>query len=173
MSDLVRLLSLAVAFFAIAELLIVFGVFRGCSRSNSEANIAEEIRDIPPSFNVTASQLVRTYRADEESAAAAYNGSVGIVEGPSLLVEQSNYLRFFVDKVWAVRCFLSDEQMDGVRALYNSSDRVPLGSIYEFRTGAGWPVAFTSLPVFALKGKVEGINDKFLTIDLRGCIVHY
>ena len=173
MADLVRLLSLAVAFFAIAGLLIVFGVFRGCSRSNPEANIAEEIRDIPPSFNVTASQLVRTYRADEESDAAAYNGTVGIVEGPSFLVEESNHLRFYVNKVWALRCFLSAKQVERVRALYDSSDRVPLGGTYEFRTGAGWPVAFTSLPVFALKGKVEGINDKLLTIDLRGCIVHY
>ena len=171
MADLVRLLSLAVAFSAIAGLLIVFGVFRGCSRSASEAAIADEIRDVPPAFNVTASQLVQTYKTDEESASAAYNGTIGIVQGPALLVEQANHLRFFVNKVWAVRCFLSDEQMGEARTLYNSSDRIPLGGTYEFRTGAGWPVAFSSLPVFALKGRVEGINNKILTIDLRGCIV--
>ena len=169
MADLVRLLSLAVAFFAIAGLLIVFGVFRGCSRSASEAAIADEIRDVPPAFHMTASELVQTYKDDEESTSATYNGSVGIVEGPALLVEQSNHLRFFVDKVWAVRCFLSDEQLEEVRAWYKSKARIPLGGSYEFRTGAGWPVAFSSLPDFALKGKVKGINNKILTIDLRGC----
>ena len=173
MADLVRLLSLAAAFFAIAGLLIVFGVFRGCSRSNSEAAIAEEIKDMIPAFNLTASQLVQTYFADEESAAAAYNGTVGIVEGPSFLVEESNHLRFYVDKVWALRCFLSAKQVERVRDLRSSRDRFPASSgneTFESRgIGSGWPVAFTSLPVYSLKGKVEGINNRHLTIDLRGC----
>ena len=173
MSDLVRFLSLAVAFFAIAVLVIAFGVGRNCSRSASEATIAEEIRVVPPAFEIKATDFVKEYLADEASAVETYNGKVGIIKGPSLLVGQSNYLRFFIDKVWAVRCFLSDEQMDWVRTLYNSSDRVPLGGTYEFRTGAGWPVGFSSLPVFVLKGKVEGINNKLLTIDLRGCTLQH
>ena len=118
---------------------------------------------------------MQTHRADEEEAAAAYNDRVGIVEGPSFLVEESNHLRFYVDSVWAVRCFLSDKQMDRVRALRSFRKRVPVSSSYQtFETrgiGSGWPVAFTSFPVFALKGKVEGIDDRHLTIDLRGCIV--
>ncbi len=173
MSDLVRFLSLALAFFAVAGLVIAFSFGRSWFQSATEADIAEQIRDVPPAFNVTASQLIRAYQADEESAVSTYNGTIGIVQGPALLVGQSNYLRFFIDKVWAVRCFLSDEQMDWVRTLYNSSDRVPLGGTYEFRTGAGWPVGFSSLPVFALTGKVEGINNKLLTIDLRGCTLQH
>ena len=168
-NDLVRFLSLAAALLVVAGLVIAFSVGRSCFQTASEAAIADEIRHVPPTFNLTASQLVRAYQADEESAVSTYNGTVGIVQGPALLVEQANHLRFFVNKVWAVRCFLSDEQMDEARTLYNSSDRIPLGGTYEFRTGAGWPVAFSSLPVFALKGKVEGINNKILTIDLRGC----
>ena len=172
MADLVRFLTLAAAFFAIAGLLIVFGVFDRCSRSASEAAIADEIKDIPPTFNLTASQLVRAYKDDEESAVATYNDRVGIVESPALLVEQSNYLRFFAGKVWAVRCFLSDEHMEKVKAVYDSSDRIPLGGTYEFRIGAGWPISFSSLPVLALKGKVEGVNNKILTIDIHGCTLH-
>ena len=148
---------------------------RGCSRSDSEATIAEEIRDVPPAFNLTASQLVQIYLTDEDSAAGAYNNRVGVVEGPSLLVEESNHLRFYVDKVWAVRCLLSDEQMGRVRDLSSSRRRVSAGNGYgNFETrgiGSGWPVAFASLPVFALKGKVEGISDRHLTIDIRGCAV--
>ena len=83
MSDLIRFLSLFAAFFAVAGLLIALGVFRGCARSDSESAIAEEIRDIAPVFNMSANQLVRTYLAAEESAAAAYNGQVGIIRGPS------------------------------------------------------------------------------------------
>ena len=175
MSDLIRFLSLFAAFFAVAGLLIALGVFRGCARSDSESAIAEEIRDIAPVFNMSANQLVRTYLADEEATAAAYNGSVGIVEGPSFLVNESNHLRFYVDKVWAVRCFLSDKQVERVRDLRSSRERFPASSgneTFEIRgIGSGWPIAFTSLPVFALKGKVEGINNKHLTIDIRGCIV--
>ena len=118
MSDLVRFLSLFAAFFIIAGLLIVFGVFDRCSRSASEAAIAEEIKDMIPAFNLTASQLVQTYRADEESAAAAYNGSVGIVEGPSFLVEESNHLRFYRRQgVGPAVLLIRHEQVERVRDL--------------------------------------------------------
>ena len=175
MADLVRFLSLGVVFFTIVGLLIASGVARGCSRRDSEAAISMEIRDVPPAFDLTASQLAQAYRANEEASAAAYNAQVGIVEGPSFLVEESNYLRFYVDKVWAVRCFLSEEQMDRISALASSRNRVFPGcgdGTFEARgIGSGWPIAFTPLPVFALKGKVEGVNNKHLTVDLRGCII--
>ncbi len=175
MAGLIKLLAIAVAFFLIAGLLISLGTVRGCSRSASEAAIAGEIRDVPPSFKLSASQLVSSYISDEDSATVTYNQTVGIVEGPSILVEESNHLRFYVDRVWAVRCFLSDEQVNRVRDLRGSRIRVRSGGVYgafESRgIGSGWPVSFTSLPVYALKGRVEGINNKHLTVDLRGCIV--
>ena len=170
--DLIRFLSVAAALLIVAGLVIALTVGRNCSRSASQAAIADEIRDIPPTFNLTASQLVRAYKDDEESATATYNGKAGIVESPALLVEQSNYLRFFAGKVWAVRCFLSDEHMEKVKAVYDSSDKVYLGGDYAFRIGAGSPTSFSSLPVLALKGKVEGVNNKILTIDIHGCTLH-
>ncbi len=169
--DLVRFLSLAAALLAVAALVIAFTMGRNCSRSAFEASIANEIRDVPPAFNMTSAELVQVYRDDEESASATYNGTTGIVQGPALLVEQSNHLRFFVDRVWAVRCFLSDEQLEAVRTLDTSSKKVYLGGTFEFRTGAGWPVAFSSLPAFTLKGRVEGVNNKILTVDIRGCTI--
>ena len=176
MARLFKLLAIFAAFFVVAGLLIALGAVRSSSRSDAEAAIEEEVRDVPPAFNLTAKQLVKAYKEDEESAAAAYNDRIGIVEGPSFLVEESNYLRFYVDEVWAVRCFLSAEQMDRARALRSSRNRIPAGGVYgTFETrgiGSGWPIAFTSLPVFTLKGKVEGINNRHLTIDLRGCAVH-
>ena len=149
MGDLVRFLSLFAAFLAVAGLLLALGVFRDCSRSASEASIAKEIRDIPPSFNMTANQLVQTYKTDEQSAVATYNGSVGIVKGRAFLVHEFNYLFFDGDASWSVRCFLSDEEMAKLRG--------PREDYYEF---------------YMLKGKVEGVNDKHLTIDLRGCTLH-
>ena len=176
MAGLIKLLAIFAAFFIVAGLLVALGAVRSGSRSHSEAAIAQEIRDAPPAFNLTAKQLVKAYKEDEGSAAAAYNNRIGIVEGPSLLVEESNHMRFYVDKLWAVRCFLSAEQMDRARALRSSRNRIPAGGVYgTFETrgiGSGWPIAFTSLPVFTLKGKVEGINNRHLTIDLRGCAVH-
>ena len=165
MSDLVRFLSLFAAFFIIAGLLIVFGVFDRCSRSASEAAIAEEIRDIPPSFNITASQLVQTYKADEQSVAAAYNGSVGIVGGPTWTNETAGYLKLRTYDIWGVRCFASDEVIDKVNVLSRSGNWREGGVAKMYGSGE----LFDTSPVFAFKGRVEGVNDKRLTIDLRGC----
>ena len=72
-----------------------------------------------------------------------------------------------------MRCFLSDAEVDRVRTLESSRERVRVGGAYgtsESRgIGSGWPIAFSTLPVFALKGRVEGVNDRHLTIDLRRC----
>ena len=166
MADLVRFLSLAAAFFAIAGLLIVFGVFDRCSRSASEAAIADEIRDVPPAFNLTAFQLVQTYKDDEESASAAYNGKVGIVEGPTSVYDESgHYLRIYASQVWDVRCFASDEEIDKVSELRRSGFRRSGGVVkmYSYGGFAG------TRPIFAFKGRVAGVNDRHLTIDLHGC----
>ncbi len=148
MGNLVRFLSLFAAFFAVAGLFLALGVFRDCSRNASEASIANEIRDIPPSFNMTDKQLVQTYKTDEQSAVATYNGSVGIVRGRAFLVHEFNYLHLDRDAAWGVRCYLSDEEMAKLRG--------PLEDNNEF---------------YMLKGKVKGVNDRHLTIDLHGCIV--
>ena len=162
MSDLVRLLSLAAAFFVVAVLVIAFGVGRNCFRSASEADITEQIRDIPPTFEMRARDLVEEYLADEAAAASAYNGKVGIVTGiePSDMISPGgsvrtlprgpNWIRLHANGVWEVRCFFSDEEKNKLRDPWEGSRKSHV-----------------------LKGRVEGINDKHLTIDLRGCIVHY
>ena len=165
MSDLVRLLSLAAAFFAVAGLLIALGVFRGCARSDSESAIAEEIRDIAPVFNMSANQLVRTYLAAEESAAAAYNGQVGIIRGPSLRFrEASNHFQLSGTDVWTVRCFVSNMEADKVRDQWDSLQST---SVIR-RVSRGVSVSGSSR-ILVMKGRVEGINNKHLAIDLHGC----
>ena len=150
MGDLVRFLSLALAFFAVAGLLLALGVFRDCLPQRLRSlHRQRDTRYSTPSFNMTDSQLVQTYKADEQSAVATYNGSVGIVKGRAFLVHEFNYLFFDGDASWSVRCFLSDEEMAKLRG--------PREDYYEF---------------YMLKGKVEGVNDKHLTIDLRGCTLH-
>ena len=115
---------------------------------------------------------MRTYKANEEAVAAAYNGSVGIVEGPTGVNEAANYLNLHAYDVWAVRCFSSDEEIDKVNVLRKpqnrSSDKRRTGYAI---TGHGGVSVDRSLPIFAFKGRVEGVNDKRLTIDLRGCTV--
>ena len=115
---------------------------------------------------------MRTYKANEEAVAAAYNGSVGIVEGPTGVNEAANYLNLHAYDVWAVRCFSSDEEIDKVNVLRKpqnrSSDKRRTGYVI---TGHGGVSVGRSLPIFAFKGRVEGVNDKRLTIDLRGCTV--
>ena len=94
MGGLVKLLAIFASFFAVEGLLIALGAVRICSRSDSEADIAEGIRDIPSAFNLSASQLVQTYEAFDEAPGLAYNDRVGLVEGPYFLVEESNHSRF-------------------------------------------------------------------------------
>ena len=168
MSDLIRFLAIVIAFFAIAGLLIVFGVFDRCSRSASESAIAEEIKDIPPAFEMTAYQLVNAYQSDEEVASAAYDGSVGIVEGPTSIFEEGKYLELYASTVWNVRCFASDEEIDKVNVLRRSGYGREGVVIRSDRSGG----SVGTRRIFAFKGKVEGVNDRHLTIDLRGCTVH-
>ncbi len=160
MAVLGRFFFLAIAFFAIAGLVIALFVGRNCLRSASEADITEQIWDVPPTFEMKALDFVEAYLADEAAAAAAYNGKVGIVTGiePSDALSRTGRVRTFprgngwirlhADGLWEVRCFLSDEQQDKLRSPREGSRKSHI-----------------------LKGKVEGINEKQLTIDLRGCIV--
>ena len=165
MSDLIRFLSLGAAFFAIAGLLIVFGVIRGCSRSNSEAAIAEEIRDVPPAFNLTASQMVQAYLDDEQSAEEIYNGQVGIIRGQSLRFrEASNYFQLSGTDVWTVRCFVSTMEADNILEQWDSLRQTYVVS----RVTKGLSVGGTGKTLL-MKGRVEGVNNKHLSIDIRGC----
>ena len=149
MADLIRFLSILIAFLAIGGLVVGISVAKGCSRSSSEADLAEEIRDVPPVFNMTSHEFVKEYLADEAGSAAAYNGQVGITSGTVIgLSDESNHVRLYGNGTWSVRCFLSDEEMERFRA--------------EWRTKTTSP---------NLTGRVEGVNDKHLTIDLRGCTV--
>lgn len=159
-SDLFRFFSLALAFLAIAGLVIAFTAGRNCSRSASEADIADEIRDIPPTFELKARDFVEAYLADEEASASTYNGEVGIITGIEATSsigdlrdpprDQSNSVYFFTNGVWFVRCFMSHDEKAAFRKDH--------GGGYFRRP-------------FSLKGRVEGINNKHLTIDLHGCIV--
>ena len=164
MSDLVRFLSIAVAFFAIAGLVIAFGVGRNCSRSASEAAIAEEIKASPPAFKISAIKLVEAYLDDEENAEAIYNGQVGIIEGASLgFVDESNHFQFFGNGIWRVRCFASDAEAEKVWAMRNSFRST---NVYQ-RDRSG--VSVRSAALLLMKGRVVGVNDKHLSIDIRGC----
>ncbi len=166
MSNLIRFLAFAVAFFTIAGLLVVFGVFDRCSRRASEAAIAEEINDISPTFKMSSSELVEAYLEDEEWAKSTYDGQVGIVEAASLgFVDESNHFQFFGNGIWKVRCFVSDAEADKVWSMRNSFRTT---NVYQ-RDRSGVTVGSASL--FSMKGRVEGVNDKHLSIDIHGCIV--
>ncbi len=164
MSDLVRFLSLALAFFAIAGLLIVFGVFDRCSRSASEATIAEEIRDIAPTFKMSGSKLVEAYQDNEEWAKSIYDGQVGLIDAASMgFVDESNHFQFFGNGIWRVRCFTSDAEADKV---WSMRDSFRTTNVYQ-RSRSG--VSVRSAALLLMKGRVEGVNDKHLSIDIRGC----
>lgn len=153
MSNLIRLLSLALAFFVIA-----FTVGRNCISGDSEAAIAQEIKEVPPAFELKARDFLEAYLADEQAAASIYNGKVGIITGIEATSsigdlrdpprDQSNSVYFFTNGVWFVRCLMSQEE--------KAKFRKDHGTGY-FR------------PLFSLKGRVQGVNNKHLTIDLRGC----
>ena len=166
MSDLVRFLSLALAFFAVSGLVIALFVGRNCLRSDPESAIAEEIKDIPPAFNLADSQLVQAYSDDEESARATYNGQVDIVRGRLLGVSDgANHLRFQGNNVWSVRCFISEIEADNIR---NRWDSLESAHVIE-RVSRGLSVGGSSGRKLLMKGKVEGVNDKHLSVDMRGC----
>lgn len=165
-SALIRFLFLAAAFFAIAGLLIVFGVFDRCSRSASEAAIAAEIKEVPPIFNLTDTQLIQAYLDDEESAVETLNGQVGIVRGTSRGI-RTNHFRFGGNGVWRVRCFVSNAEADKVEDQWDSLRR----ALVVQRVSNGLSVGGSGR-ILVFKGRVEGINNKHLTIDLRGCSLH-
>ena len=91
--------------------------------------------------------MMRTIRTSQPTT-----DSVGIVKGQALLgvSDGANHLRFQGNNV-VVRTVLSFlmRQMAKLRG--------PREDYYGF---------------YMLKGKVEGVNDKHLTIDLRGCTLH-
>ena len=164
MSDLVRFLSLALAFFAVSGLVIALFVGRNCLRSDPESAIAEEIRGVPPAFKISAIKLVEAYLDDEKNAEAIYNGQVGIIEGASLgFVDESNHFQFFGNGIWRVRCFASDAEAEKVWAMRNSFRST---NVYQ-RDRSG--VSVRSAALLLMKGRVEGVNDKHLSIDIRGC----
>lgn len=160
MAVLGRFFFLALAFFVVSGLIIALFVGRNCLRSASEADVTEQIRNVSPAFELKAKDFVESYLADEAAAASAYNGQVGIVTGiePSdalsrtgrvrTLPRGDGWIRLHANGVWEVRCFLSDAEQDKLRNPWEGSRKSHI-----------------------LKGRVEGVNDKQLTIDLHGCIV--
>ena len=160
MPVLARFLFLGLAFFAVSGLIIALFVGRNCLRNSSESNITQQIKDVPPAFELKAKDFVEAYLADEAAAASAYNGQVGIVTGiePSDALSRTGnvrtvprgdgWIRLHANGVWEVRCFLSDAEQDKLRSPWEGSRKSHI-----------------------LKGRVEGVNDKQLTIDLHGCIV--
>ena len=124
MAVLGRFFFLAVAFFAVSGLIIALFFGRNCLRGDPEVAIAEQIKDIPPAFNLADSQLVKAYIDDEISARATYNGQVGIVRGRLLGVgDGANHLRFQGNNVWSVRCFISNVEAENIRNRWNSLER--------------------------------------------------
>ena len=168
MADIVRFLSLALAFLAVAGLVIAFTVGRNCVLGDPEAAIAKEIKDISPAFHLTSYQLVSAYQSDEEAASASYDGNIGIVEGPTSIFDAGGYLELYASTVWNVRCFASDEEIDKVDASRRSGYG-RTGAVIRSERGGG---SFGMRRIFAFKGKVEGVNNKHLTIDLHGCTLH-
>ncbi len=156
MGDLVRFLSLFAAFVLIAGLVIAFTAGRNCLRTTSEADLAKEVTAASPQFRINATSLLDEYLADEEAAAAKYNGKVGIVIG--IATDRISYSRplqqsrlhewanLYANETWSVRCFWAIDVDTVVPSRYTA-------------------------PKFVLKGKVEGLNNQRLTIDIHGCYV--
>ncbi len=156
MSDLVKFLSLALAFIAVSILIVGIVSARGCFSRISEADLAKEVKAASPEFHVSAPSLVNEYLADEAATAAKYNGKVGIVTGnktdrysdfrPLQYSRRSEWVNLYASQAWSVRCFWADDK--------------------DARSGS-----HLTSPHYILKGKVAGMNARRLTIDIRGCMV--
>ena len=156
MGDLIRFLSLFAAFLVIVGLVLAFTAGRNCLRTGSEADLAKEVTAASPQFRISATSLLDEYLADEEAAAAKYNGKVGIVIGiatdridPRRPLQRSwayDWVNLYANDTWSIRCFWAIDADSTVPSRYTA-------------------------PEFVLKGKVEGLNNQRLTIDIRGCYV--
>ena len=150
----IRILVVFVVILAISGLVAGINYVRGCTSANFEANLTREVKATPPSFSISAPAIVKEYLENESAAAAKYAGEVGIVTGtvpdstevrPLLNSGDHEWINLEANKPWVVRCFLSDEET---------------GNLYElFRQRT-----------HSFKGKVDGINNRRFTIDIRGCI---
>lgn len=154
MSDLVRFISLFVAFILIVGIIFAFTAGRNCLRNANEDNVAREVMDATPAFQFNAPTLMNEYLADEDAASAKLDGKVGIVSGSAILRGDLIYLHYSPDgnwinlstnTSWAIRCFLTSD-----------SPSRP---------------AHYRLANYVLKGRIEGINAKRLSLDIRGCII--
>lgn len=143
---LVLVLGIAVIWVMVVYVVVVLTDDEG----NREGVVAEEIKNVTPDYTLTAGQLFSAYEADEEGAEIAYKGKAVLLSGNMRgLVRDYGpvpYMAFEVDPVWKVKCFLSDEEV---------------ARVDPFRRGQQ----------IHMKGKVGGLDDRFLSLDVHGCTV--
>jgi len=148
MPGILKFVSVLLVMGALAGLLIGIGAIRSCARSNAEADIAQEIEDVAPAFTISARDFVAEYKSDEDRAQQVYGDQVVVVNGLlGGLFEESNIVSFDALDVWSVRCHFSDAELPKIREQARSR-------------------------VLNLKGRVVGVDNKRLAIELRGCTVY-
>ena len=160
MSNRVRFLALA--FFAVAILVIALGVSRNCFRASYETYLVKEIGGAPPTFQVSAQDLVNEYLEDETAATAKYNGKVGVVTGKARRqfgmqnAPELDVIHLYASGTWIVRCFLAPEEELNINE--------HLGRLRSLR--------ISETVTYGLIGKVEGFNGRRLALDIRDCALH-
>ena len=90
----------------------------------NQQDIANEIKDLSPAYEVTAMQLESEYDTDERAAQEKYRGEVVLVSGHIHSFGKTSSPPFIIftsdDFVWDVRCLLPNVQVETVSSIIKS-----------------------------------------------------
>ncbi|MCZ6866817.1 MAG: hypothetical protein O7E55_05745 [Chloroflexi bacterium] len=158
---------LLLIFVAIVVPLGIWGLIelKNYFNEKNQQDIANEIKDVSPAYEVTAMQLESEYDANEEAAQEKYKGEVVLISGllrgyrrsssPPLIIFISD------DWLWDVRCRMPNSQVETINKIIKEH-RVPVGIS---PPQPNHPITLVSVQ---MKG-VVGSHKSLIFIELDGC----
>jgi len=128
----------------------------------NQKDIANEIKDLLPAFEIASSQLEFEYNADEIAAQEKYEGEVVLISGLVRSFKESSSPRYikFLSSDWEIRCRVPNSQVETIKSVIKANR--PAG-------GSGSRPQDTATSVrFQMKGRV-GSHESLELIRIDGC----
>jgi len=129
----------------------------------NQNDIANEIKDVLPAFEIASSQLEFEYIADEIAAQEKYEGEVVLISGLVRSFKESSSPRYikFLSSAWEIRCRVPNSQVETIKSVIKANR--PAGGFSSSRPQD------TVTPVrFQMKGRV-GSHESLELIRIDGC----
>lgn len=128
----------------------------------NQNDIANEIKDVLPAYEIASSQLEFEYIADEIAAQEKYEGEVVLISGLVRSFKESSSPRYikFLSSAWEIRCRVPNSQVETIKSVMKANR--PAG-------GSGSRPQDTATSArFQMKGRV-GSHESLELIRIDGC----